>query len=161
MTKLFLQTMKNNKTNCNDLLYKKQWAKMKKQDIWWHLLMKIKSEHSEMKFLKFSEDKEWMTYTNEKLKWFEIIRASISISVKFTVSAEITADLKLTKKHKFKKLKKFISESDSADKKLSVTDAEDTIFINDTLQTFNIMNQQTEIIISDYHLKTSRLNDDD
>ena len=102
-----------------------------------------------------------MTYTNEKLKWFEIIKALISISVKFTVSAEITIDLKLTKKHEFKKLKKFISKLNFADKKLSVMNAKDTIFVNDTLQTSNIMNQQIEIIINDYHLKTSRLSDND
>ena len=102
-----------------------------------------------------------MTYTDEKLKQFKIIRALISISAKFTVLTEITADLKSTKKHKFKKLKKFISESDSIDEKLSVVNMKNMIFVNDTLQTFNIMNQQTEIIISDYHSKMSRLNDDD
>ena len=123
--------------------------------------MKIKSKHSEAKFLKSDEDKEQMTYTDEKLKQFKIIRALISISAKFTVSAEITADSELTKKHKFKKLKKLISEFNSADEKLSVTNTKDTISVNDTLQTSSIMNQQTEIIISDYHSKTSKSSDDD
>ena len=134
---------------------------MKKQDIWWHLLMKIKSEHFETKFLKLSKDKEQMTYTNEKLKWFEIIRASVSISAKFIIFTKIIADSELTKKHKFKKLKKSISEFNSVNEKLSVVNVKDIIFVDDTLQTSNIMNQQTETIISDYCSKTSRLSDDD
>ena len=151
--------MKNNKTDYNDLLYEKQWAKIKKQNIWWCFLMKIKSKHFKMKFLKFDEDKEWMMYTNKKLKQFEIIRALISINIKFTVLAEITADLKLTKKHEFKKLKKFISEFNSVN--VQLFDVKNTISADDALQIFSIMNQQMKIIISDYHLKMSKLNDDD
>ena len=121
--------------------------------------MKIKSKHFETKFLKLNEDKEWMTYMNKKFKWFKIIRALISISVKFTVSVKITVDLKLTKKHEFKKLKKSILKFDSAD--VQLFNVKDMISANDTLQTFNIMNQQMKIIISNYYLKTSRLNNDD
>ena len=121
--------------------------------------MKIKSEHSETKFLKLNEDKKWMMYMNEKLKQFEIIKVSVSINAKFTISAEIITDLKLTKKHEFKKLKKSISESDFVD--VQLFDVKNTIFADDTLQTSSIMNQQMKIIISDYHLKTSKLSDDD
>ena len=100
-----------------------------------------------------------MTYINEKLKQFEIIRASVSISAKFTILTKITVNSKLTKKHKFKKLKKSILKSDFVDVQLFNT--KDITSANDILQTFSIMNQQTKIIISDYHSKTSRLSDDD
>ena len=121
--------------------------------------MKIKSEHFKTKFLKSDENKKQIMYTNEKFKWFKIIRALISISVKFTVLIEIIINLKLTKKHKFKKLKKFISEFNFVN--VQLLDVKDIIFVNNTLQTFNIMNQQIKIIISDYYSKTSRLNNDD
>ena len=75
--------------------------------------MKIKSKHFEVKFSKSDENKEQITYTNEKLKQFKIIKASVLISVKFIIFTKIIADLKLTKKHEFKKLKKSISEFDS------------------------------------------------
>ena len=120
--------------------------------------MKIKSKHFETKFLKLDEDKEQMMYTNEKLKQFKIIKALISINVKFTVFIKITANSKLTKKHKFKKLKKSISEFNFVNVQLFNT--KDIISADDTLQIFNIMNQQTEIIINDYCSKTSRLNND-
>ena len=112
---------------------------MKKQDIWWCFLMKIKSEHSEMKFLKSNENKKQMTYTNEKLKQFKIIRALILISAKFTVFTKITINSELTKKHEFKKLKKFISKLNFVN--VQLFDTEDMTSTDDTLQTFSIMNQ--------------------
>ena len=155
--KLFLQTMKNNEKDHNSVLYEKQWFKKKKQSIWWCLLIKMKTEHSSVKFSKLSENKEQLIYTDQKLQQFEFICTSILTNAKLTVSVKITADSESIKKNKFKKLKKSISESDSNDVQLS--DIEKTTSISDIVQTSDTVNQKKKIMISDYHFKASWLND--
>ena len=121
--------------------------------------MKMKTEHSSIKFSKFSENKEQLTYTDQKLQQFKFIHILILINAKLTVFTEITADSKSIKKNKFKKLKKFISKFNSNNVQLS--DIEKTTSINDIVQTSDIINQKKKIMISDYHFKASQSDDNE
>ena len=100
--------------------------------------MKMKTEHSSIKFLKADENKEQLIYTNQKLQQFEFIYASILISVKLTIFIKITIDSELIKKNKFKKLKKFISEFDLNN--VQLLDIKKMTFINDVVQTSDTIN---------------------
>ena len=115
--------------------------------------MKMKTEHFSIKFSKFDENKEQLTYTDQKLQQFKFICTLILTSAKSTVFTEITADSESIKKNEFKKLKKSISESDS--KNVQLSDIKKITFMSDTVQTSDNINQKKEIMISDYHFKVS------
>ena len=119
--------------------------------------MKMKTEHFSVKFSKLNEDKEQLTYTDQKLQQFEFIYTLILISAKSTIFTEITADSESIKKNKFKKLKKSISESDS--KNVQLLNIKKMTSMSDTVQTLNNINQKKEIMISDYHFKASQSDD--
>lgn len=84
LAKLFVQTYDDNEKDRNGLLFGKGWNKVRKQNIWWRLLIKIKGAHAKSQFNKPGGAKDKLSYTPEELVRFDEILLQCKSSPKGT-----------------------------------------------------------------------------